>query len=332
MSKRLVSVDIGSVDVKAHSSTATVTFPSIVAPEQGGIRFEGLGSDYFTIELNGERLALGRTAYSLGHIQISDMGRARVQGDTYRRLAAGAFASVLGRSTPISLIASLPIRFYMGKTEDLKESLAGDYRIEYEGRSLRFKLDYDDVHIIPEGFGSLCSLILNPMGQVINGELADMRVGIVDIGGRTTDMLMFDSLELQPALSTGMNKSGLSIIWQVLDNQIEEYYGRSLTLIELDEALHTGYFRNGPDRIDIRSEITVAAETLASSIIASINSLWDDGNAVEQIVLTGGGAPFIAPFMSYRHVLNIDDEVPISPHLTNAIGAFYFGLLQGFAE
>ncbi len=330
---RLVSLDIGNANVKAVSSNAVGVFPSVVAIEQGAISFDGLTSNHdLVIEFEGQRIALGDSAWKLGRLQVAEMGRHRLENAAYRRLAAGALISVLGQSTPISIIASLPVKFYTGDRDKVRELLANDglYSIKFNGRTYNFKIKSDNVHIVPEAFGSLCCLILDREGQVVNGELASKRVGVIDIGGRTTDGLVFDRLELQPAQSFGQERLGMSELWTLLSERIENNYGRTLNLRELDDALYGGYFWHGPDKIDIRDDIEEASAALADSITSLINSNWDGGNAVERIIFTGGASQFISSWMPYRHLIQISPEQHgVAPHLANAWGAYRFGLFRG---
>lgn len=333
MPKRLVSLDIGNVNTRGVSSNKTVLFPSVSAFEQGTLNFSGFENnpDYLVITLGDERVALGEAAFKLGRLPVSDMGRHRLDGNAYRRLIAGALVSVVGRSSDLVVVASLPVQHYTGAREDMRRTLSGDYYVGAGDKQLHFHIDPRDLHIIPEGFGALCSLILDRDGVVRNGDPADMRVGVIDAGGRTTDYLFFDHLELVPVLSQGVDKAGMSALWKLLDEQIQQKYGRTLNLRELDETLHNGYFMKGPERVFVNDEVDTAAAALADSIMATINSEWDGGDAAELLIFVGGGSEFVFDYMPYAHkVLVTKEHHGVETHMANVVGGYRFGLFRGF--
>ncbi|WP_119071545.1 ParM/StbA family protein [Aggregatilinea lenta] len=334
MGKRLLSVDIGNVNTKAVSSRAEIAFPSFVAMESGALDFDGLTDTNgdLVIEYEGSRLALGHTAFKLGRMDVSQMGRYRVEGESYRQLFAGAMVSVLHRSTDLGVVASLPVRFYMNARDEVRKRLAGFYEITFEGQTYRFKLDAEDLHLIPEGFGSICYMLLNKAGQVVSGDLLDKRVAVIDIGGRTTDGLFFDNLELIPNMCWGIDKAGMSSLWQVLDDYIQSAYGRTLSPLDLDKALYEGYFMHGPERVSLGSVIDDAASTLAQRIVGKVNSEWDGGNEAELILITGGGAEHVGTWLPWKHAFSIDSAYGIKSHMANVVGAYRFGLMRGIGE
>lgn len=326
---RLVSIDVGNVTTVAKSSTRERIFRSVTAFEQGGIRFDGFydgnSLSNFVIEFEGEKIAVGDAAFKLGRLQVSDMGRHRIQGQAYRRLFAAALASCVGQSSDLSVIASLPVQFYTGARDEVRETLSGQYLIGLGNRTLEFNIYEEDLHLVPEGFGALCSLILGPQGQIFDDRLYHEVAGVVDAGGRTVDYLYFDHLEIIPSQSFGVDETGMSVLWQMLSEEIQRQFGRTLNNVELDEALHNGYFKRAGKQVDIRYEIEQASSALADAIISGINSKWDGGDAVDEMVFTGGGADFVYEWMPYNHKLLVEDPV-----MSNAVGGYRFGLMRGF--
>lgn len=331
---RLVSIDPGNTNTKVLSSTKSCVFPSVSAIEQGALKFKGLRSrNDLVIEFEGERVALGESAYRLGRLQVQEMGRSRLDSAAYRRLIAGGLASVLGRSTRVTMVASLPVKFYTSAREEVRKALSGRYEVVLESKPLVFEIHPDDLHLVPEAFGTLCLLILDTQGQVRDETLIDKRVGVVDIGGRTTDCLMFDNLELVPTGSFGLERMGVSELWALLGEQIEDRYGRSLTSQELDQALRSGYFKNGSARQDIRGEVEEACVALADAIAAKVNSEWDGGKAVEKIILTGGAAPLVGEYLPWPHSIVIEESLHgASSWMANVVGDYLFGIARGWAD
>lgn len=331
----LLSIDIGNGFVKTRSglrNPKTLSFPSFVAVEQGAIRFDTSFNqqddlDNIIIEFEDRRFAIGKAAYKSGRMQSLHMGRDRVGAETYRRLFATALATTIRRSDQLTVIASLPVEIYNGQRLEARQALSGAWQVGYAGQTYTYYIDPDNCHIVPEGFGALCSLLLHQNGKLNRSELETARVGVVDIGTRTTDYLYFDSCQLYPAYSDGDDKVGLSVIWQMLKEQISLNHGMTLNPHELDQALQNAFFKSANQEIEIGQEIENAALALATNVQDKIGSLWQGGRDVEYIILTGGGAPFICDLLPYDHRFIVEN-----PYTANVEGAYRFGVRANLAN
>lgn len=325
---RLVSVDIGNGYVKAKAGNSESAFASVGAMEQGAIRFDGLknGND-LVIDFQGERWALGSTAYKVGRNQISNMGRSRVVDENYPRLYAAALATTVGKTSNVAVIASLPVLWYTGEREKVRDILAGKFTIGYDGQKMNITVERENVHIVPEGFGALCTKVLAIDGNILNAEMGRSVVGVVDAGTRTSDLLYFDNLELFPALSGGLEKAGVETMRDMVGERISQQYNRELHDLEIDEALHKREFRDRANRVNINELVETAAQALAAQVSAKISSLWDNGRSVDVILLTGGAAEFIYPYLKFDNKMLVAD-----PFRANVEGAYRFGLLRGIGN
>lgn len=326
---RLVSVDVGNGYTKAVSSTACETFPSVVALEQGALSFDSMlsanGHD-LVIDVAGERYALGKSAYKLGRMQTVDQGRDRIEGPSYKRLYLGALVSVARASGELAVVASLPVSWWEASRETARQVLAGDYGLKVQGRRIRYRVQPENVHIVPEGFGAICFEVLDSEGGVVYADLARQRVGVVDVGTYTTDLLFFDSLEIYPSRCAG-DRLGMANLWQLVSEQVSKRHNRDLSIHEVDQAIHQGYIRKGPHQLDISGEIERAAGALADSVRGLIASQWSGGDDVDVLIMVGGASPLIAHLLPFPHVMLSGEPV-----LANVEGAFRFGLMRGFAD
>jgi len=319
---RIVSIDVGNGFTKAISSTQTVCFPSVIAEEQGAIDFEGFNPNHdFVIEYEGRRYALGETAWKLGRMRVTAMDRSRVGTPFYKTLFAGALASVVQQPAQVSVVLSLPIQWYADR-ESVKERMAGEYTVGFGGRKLVYQVERELLRIVPEGFGTIASMVLDKTGKIENRSLANSRVGVVDIGTKTTDFMYFDALEIYPAKSGGLT-TALSDVWRMVAEEVSKHVGRNLELHEIDDAMHTGYFKHRGRRVDISEWRDNALQALANAISGEIKSLWSGGDEVDNVILTGGGAIFVYPFLDFPHRFLVDDG-----HMANCDGAFRYGLLR----
>jgi plasmid segregation protein ParM len=323
---RIVSNDIGNGFVKSKSSSATAVFPSVIATEQGALSFDGFNSgDDFVIEFESNRYAVGETAWKLGRMRTTAMDRSRVESDFYRILFAASLVAVVRKSGPLSVIISLPITWYSSRAI-MKKRLAGEYVVYFNGKRFVYEIAETDMRIVPEGFGTLAGLILDKDAPLEVKPLMRGRVGVVDIGTKTTDFILFDELELIPAKSGGID-SALSDVWRSVREEIGKIYGRTLELHEVDRAITSGHFMQKGKQENIAALRDRALHALASAVAGEIVSLWSGGNEVDAIVLTGGGAPLIRPYLQFGHEYLVDHG-----HMANCRGAYLFALHKATKE
>lgn len=328
-----ISLDIGNTWAKGEDRKRWIKFPSVTAVESGSLNFDGLGdtSDDIVYGFEGRSVVAGRSAYELGRLQVLEMGQQRVGSQAYRDLIAGMLSQLSSRSTDIRIIASLPVAFYSGSAEEARDVYFnnGSWRVEVDGKTRVYKVKRSDVHIVPEGFGALCSIFLNSAGSIVDTGVIRKKIAVVDVGGRVASFIMFENLRPVRALSRGIEGTGLSVLWQNLGELINSKWSRSLTELELDEALYTRVFKLGAERVSIGAEIDDARSALASRVAATINSMWDNGNAAEEIIFTGGGAPHIFEHMRYPHKTLISEGAHnVTPHMANVSGALRFLINQ----
>jgi plasmid segregation protein ParM len=315
---RIVSDDIGNGFVKSKSATATATFPSVIATEQGALSFEGFNSgDDFVIEFEGTRYAIGETAWKLGRMRATAMDRSRIDSDFYRILFAASLMAVARKSGPATVVLSLPVLWYSSRSQ-VKEKLAGTYVVCYRGRRYTFEVDKATMQIIPEGFGTLAGVVLSKEAPEDLKQLARGRVGVVDVGTKTTDLMLFDQMELIPAKSGGID-SALSDVWRSVKEEIAKAHGRTLELHEVDQAISDGYFMQKGKEQPIKDMAERAMHALASAVAGEIVGLWSGGQEVDAILLTGGGAKYIKPYLTFGH-----EHVIRKGHLANAEGGYLF--------
>lgn len=329
----LVSLDIGNGYVKARGPNgASVSYPSLVAEvaeNMPGFDFSLNGADKFVIGYRDRQWAIGDTVRYEGMAVQTVTHRSRISMDFYRVLFASALSEVVRSSARISAVISLPPAAYFDK-ERQKAVISGVYdvqRITGHGPvKFHYELNANDIRVIPEGLGSVCVLALDERGrQRGNTYLLAESVGIVDVGTYTTDLIQLDHLRLV--------KSGCTSLQTAL-HQIHERLrayasgcGVDIRPHEIDMILQRGYFLKLGDRVRFDDVVTDWARELAAVISGQIRSVWNGGDAVDRIVITGGGAAYVEPFLKleYPHLRIIEE---IEPFFANCEGGYRYGLLR----
>lgn len=324
---RLVALDIGNGFVKYLSSSAEGFFPSVYCLQEPGISFDGLASsDDFVIEFEGgDTFAIGWSAPRLGNISVRTLDRSRILGPEYKVLFAAALAASAGKGGNIAPILSLPLAWYDRRNE-VKQHLAGEWTIKHGGRWHNFIVLAENMRIIPEGFGTVCSLALDRNGKPYNNGLLTQRVGVIDIGTKTTDLSMFDGLQFVPARTAG-HDVGLERVYNIMERLANRELGHSFTIEQLDTVLCGESLYHGPH--DVTNQANEwkhqALKQVSDAIAGHVNTLWQGGQDVRRLLITGGGAAHVYPYLCerYEHM----EPVENGP-MANVIGAYSYGLLK----
>jgi len=326
MTARLVSFDLGNGFIKFASSSGEGHFPSVFALQEPGIDFDGLAAnDDFVITFEGDTYAIGWSAWRLGSIDVRTLDRTRVLGHEYRVLFAAALAAACSQGSIIEPVLSLPISWY-DRRDQVKAHLAGEWQIIHHGRTKSFAVPIETIKIIPEGFGSVCSMALDRNGRPHNNGLLHLVAGVVDVGTKTTDLSMFDGLQIVPAKTSGYD-IGLAQVYNNMARSAERELGHSFRIEQLDEVLHGGRLWLGPkDVTDLANEWKHQGLLQVSRSISShVKTLWSGGNDVQQIYLTGGGSLHL-----FEYIANEFDHIePVANGaMANVAGGYSYGLLK----
>ena len=334
------SGDIGNGWCKTMSSTKTLSFPSIISVDNQSVDFSPTFSPNgdFIIDFEGETYAIGSTVHSRGLLPITISDRSRIEQNFYRVLVAAGLAATIPQTADINAVFSLPPGAYWDR-ERYREIISGTYKVSLKnGKTFTYTLDPENLRIIPEGFGTICQLVLDENGKTNLDEsgkpdntLFQRRVGVVDVGTNTTDLLFFENMRLIQSGTTSLPRTGIT----TLHNRIQTAASRhsvDLRPHQLDKVMREGYFLKNGDRQNITGLIEdVATNQLAQAIGGGIRQHWNGGNDAEFIILTGGGADFV-----FRELANMFGKrvyiIEEDPHFANCSGGYRYLQLNNKAR
>jgi plasmid segregation protein ParM len=159
----------------------------------------------------------------------------------------------------------------------------------------------------------------------VNEELANQKVGVVDIGFRTTDFTILDHLRYidrgSRTLDTGISKG-----FSVISNKLREKCGVTVELYRLYKAAEMGSIKmrgHGFTFTKIRDQVY---SQLAGTIANDIDRLWADDWDIDTIILTGGGCRELATYLQPLINGNVQPVDPaVDPRLNNVMGYIKYG-------
>ena len=179
--------------------------------------------------------------------------------------------------------------------------------------------------MLPQPLGSVLNLLMDDNGKIVNKTLANQKIGVVDIGFRTTDFTILDRLRYIDRGSRTM-ESGIAKGFSVIANKLREKCGVSVELYRLYNAAETGSIKMRGNRVNfvkIRDEVY---SQLAASIANDIDRLWAPDWDIDAIILTGGGCRDLAQYLRPQITGNIIPvEANRDPRLNNVLGYIKYG-------
>jgi plasmid segregation protein ParM len=156
--------------------------------------------------------------------------------------------------------------------------------------------------------------------------LAKQKVGIVDIGFRTTDFCIFDQLRYVERGSTTTD-TGMSKCFSIISKKLrEECGGLNIELYRMYKAIRMGLIKIRGKEINISKFRDLAFTDASRTIASDMDRLWADDWDMDAIIITGGGAVELTKYLQRLITGNV---IPIEHNadlrLNNVEGYLKYG-------
>jgi len=333
---QILGIDVGFGFTKATNGKDTFIFKSIFG-EDADIQFwadfgDDTPTDHIHVTIDGKSYFIGDLAEQQSSVLHFTLDQEKLITNYVKILSlavAGMFLDKGGAiNVPINLVSGLPIGFFKQNHERFNELLTGHHSVTYHsqnGQETTKELYINKVRMLPQPLGSVLNLLMDDNGKIVNKTLANQKIGVVDIGFRTTDFTILDRLRYIDRGSRTM-ESGIAKGFSVIANKLREKCGVSVELYRLYNAAETGSIKMRGNRVNfvkIRDEVY---SQLAASIANDIDRLWAADWDIDAIILTGGGCRDLAQYLRPQITGNIIPvEANRDPRLNNVLGYIKYG-------
>jgi len=311
-----IGVDIGYHKVKAVTDSRKVNFASVVGtPDKA--RFSLNGNDEFIITVNGQSWQVGNSAVKQSRFVKRREDRGWIESNEYYVLYLAALSELTSANwVDLNIVTGLPVKFFMNDKDNVRALLQGDHRIQREGRGNQVFRSITVV-VVPQPFGTVAAVVLNQRGEIIDPDLANGEIGIIDIGGKTTNLLSVSELAEIGHETASIDTGGWDAVRQMRDYLAEHYPDLELRDHKIAEIVQTGQATYYGKPIDLTDAIGDILDPMADEIISQASQLWNGGANLHAILITGGGANLLGDRIkrNYRHA-----QVVENPQYANAIG------------
>jgi plasmid segregation protein ParM len=332
----VLGIDIGFGFTKATNGKDTMIFKSIFG-DASEIQFwadfgDNSPTDHIHVSIDGKSYFVGDLAEQQSSVLNFTLDQERLITEYVRILAltiAGLFfKNNTPINVPINVVSGLPIGYFKQNHERFNEILTGHHTVTYHshnGNKTSREIYINKIRMLPQPLGSILNHLMDGDGKIVNEDLATQKVGVVDIGFRTTDFTILDHLRYIDRGSRTVD-TGISKGFSVISNKLREKCGVSVELYRLYKAAEEGTIKmrgHGFSFEKIRDQVY---SQLAATIANDLDRLWADDWDIDTIILTGGGCRELA---KYLHPLITGNVIPIDsnsdPRLNNVLGYAKYG-------
>ncbi|MEW6116368.1 MAG: ParM/StbA family protein [Nitrospirota bacterium] len=318
MQHKVVGIDVGYGYTKiiteaGNGMVIPLSFPSIVATYQGGeIEIDGLRqSDRQVVRVDGQMLLVGEAALKHGGRVLNGREKGWISTTAYKALMLRALSMAEANSLSLTIVTGLPVNFYRSdkdKLVNIVRELIKDYCLNLT------------VKVIPQPLGSFFSLLFDDSGNVKEPHMADQKIGVLDIGFYTTDLLTIDALEVAEK-QIGSFENGVSTALEAIAKDIANIYEIRPDLHKTEEAVKKGFIKVFGSEKSIKEIAEQRLQELEQEIEAQAKTIWKSGVDLDRLLLTGGGAELLKPYLNlYQHATVIPEA-----QSANALGYYRYG-------
>lgn len=312
----ILGIDIGFGFTKATNGRDSLVFKSVLGEatdiqfQEQLLSFEG-SNDHLQLEADGKSYFIGDLAERQSNVRFFTLDQAQFISSSAKALALTAAAHLVGSHLPINLVTGLPIGHYRQHKDELTRLLQGEHKVatvDGNGKRQEKTININKVRVLPQPFGSMFNLMLNDLGEVGDKRLVKEKIGIIDIGFRTSDYTISDKMRYSERGSRTTD-SGIARAFTVIATKLRERSGVNIELYRLFEAVERGSIKIRGKEYELKSLTEQVFGQLAAAVGNEVDRLWADDWDMDTMVITGGGGAVLAKYLQpllKGHVLPID--------------------------
>ncbi|NND65366.1 MAG: ParM/StbA family protein [Gammaproteobacteria bacterium] len=331
---QIVAIDIGFGFTKATNGKKSLIFKSVFG-DATEVQFkekfiaETAEDDQLAIEYEGKAYFVGELAERQSSERRFTLDQEQFVSSFTKILALPAIARLAGEQTAVKLVVGLPISHYRRYKKELKNLLVGLHAfktIDAQGERHDANIRVSDVKVVPQPFGTVLNAFLDSNGDVKDRRFAQEKVGVIDIGFRTTDYTIADKARYSERGSRTIDY-GIARAFSNIAERLQEIAGVDVELYRLYEAVERGWIKIHGKRYDIIPIRDHAFAQLASAIASQANLLWTNDWDIDRVLVSGGGGAVLASYLEPQIKGKV---VPIDPNddsrLNNVSGYYNYGM------
>lgn len=348
----LVGLDIGFGQLKWISNVTgqPLLIPSGVqagakVPEDKHFNLSDVDTDNLVVSTEEGTFFVGKHALDL---PTGGSKRTQIRDRANDEKSRVLFHTGIGLSLPhesgsynVYVITGLPNEdIQMSYKEHLEAFLNKPFTITFHlsaTRSITKEITIVGADIIPQPQGAITytQFRFDKSSFLSVTETAREIVGVIDIGHFTTDYALFrrGSIIEDPSLSG--SAGAIQKVYSLLKTKLTVYFNSFGYRIKpddkvLDTVIRSGSIDYAQKTYDVSALVEEAAREVAQEVAQEILDAWGDHtNTLESIILTGGGAYVLAPYLKEEFDKRNTQGFTVvdNPEFSNVTGFYMYGAI-----
>ena len=334
LTSQVLSIDVGSGFIKAVTIDGRrFIIPSRIArrPDEMDQAFSGQSNKGVIRLQGGSQWIFGDEAVATLPSQLVDTRSDGWAGSpAWLALVLAAIARAGFTSGEVRVVLGVPQKVWSPSLRDsIIRALVRRHSYQVDGNIVDIEIVKERSMVMPQAYGGLSLLTDHDHSLSVAAE-AGAEIAGIDIGTYTTGFVVFQGGRFNQELSGGAHNVGIWQIAGILANLLDDLHVWRPTLDQAMRAIMT------PNKVfflgkinDITDVVSRAAEPVAKELTARLQATWGKQASGMEIVVFGGGASLLLPFIQQVYpqarIGNpvIDDE-PIPPQFAPAMGLLGF--------
>ncbi|RUT43268.1 hypothetical protein EJP82_20860 [Paenibacillus anaericanus] len=331
LNAQIIAIDHGNGYVKGYTSEKKLLLPNQFIRKDLLLSKPYFDLDEYTsIKFENETYFWGKNiCMELNPISTFSLHDRYIQ-KPYKLLSEFTLAEMAEDHNELIVVTGVPSdQIRTREVGDLKKVFEGMHEMKVNG--CKKFIEVKDVYILTQPLGTFLYIYLDDEGNIVDPDIEEEHVGIIDVGAGTFNL---DGIHRMKAVYEDRDTfaEGLFKVYRRISDYINKEYPEAKATPKLVELQFLGdnlesYRVSKRVSIDIKKIKDIVFNEYIDDIIPKINQLWTRRSKFDRILLTGGGATPLAPYL-----LNWERDIEVpnveNCQLTNAIGFYRFGVAK----
>jgi len=319
---KTIGVDIGYYATKAVCGKKVVTFPSVAGTPNVSQLVHGVGDGETIINLgigDSYKYIVGRDAILKSRSTERREEREWITSHLWKVLFYHAISQLEPEGGEFRIVTGLPVDYFSSDHVMLKKIVEGLHKFAVNDKRLELRLSSI---VTMQPFGAVCNEILSFDGNLKNKSLSQSSIGVIDIGGKTTNILTVDQMADIGAQSFSTDTGGWDIVRAVKTSIQEKFFDYELKDHEVAEIVASKTMKRFGKDVDVSDLVEPVTDSITREIVALTTQVWGNASGLDKIFISGGGANLIGETIAdeFPHAVVVSD-----PEVANAKGYYKYG-------
>jgi plasmid segregation protein ParM len=327
----MMGVDVGFGFTKATDGESSILFKSIIGEPQP--RF--MDENFFSVhKVPGLHMTIEDRSYFVGDLAESEsrvrqftLDQAQMIAQQFKILALASMANIAPSRVPLNVMTGLPVGYFMQYKDRLAKSLTGEHTLTIHegGQDREVVLNINRIRTIPQPYGSLVDFLFREDGTLLRIDMARQKIGIVDIGFKTTDFTVCKDLR-HSERGSRTTDTGVAKAFQFISETLREMSGVAVELYRLYDAVREGSIKIRGAEYDLTKVKNEVFSRLATALASDMERIWVDDWDLDLVLIAGGGGEalfeYLKPLVQGELALLKTQE---DPRMGNVAGYVKYG-------